>query len=40
MRNDAYVKASAERAPLDRETLDPQPVPKTAGEIALARAVM
>jgi poly-beta-1,6-N-acetyl-D-glucosamine synthase len=40
MRNDAYTKTGAERAPLDGETLDPQPVPKTAGEIALARAVI
>ncbi|HET8876005.1 MAG TPA: glycosyltransferase [Casimicrobiaceae bacterium] len=40
MRNDAIHPASADNSPLGREILDPQPAPGSAGEIALARAII
>ena len=40
MRNDAIHPATADNSPLGREILDPQPAPRSAGEIALARAVI
>ena len=38
MRNDVTFPAGGDRALLDREPLEPQPSPQTAGEIAFARA--
>jgi poly-beta-1,6-N-acetyl-D-glucosamine synthase len=40
MRNDAIHPAAADNSPLGREILDPQPAPRSAGEIALARAII
>ena len=40
MRNDAIHPATADNSPLGREILDPQPAPRSAGEIALARAII
>jgi biofilm PGA synthesis N-glycosyltransferase PgaC len=40
MRNDAIHPAAADSSPLGREILDPQPAPRSAGEIALARAII
>lgn len=38
MHNDHTIGTAAAREPLDRETLDPQPAPRSGGEIAFARA--
>jgi biofilm PGA synthesis N-glycosyltransferase PgaC len=40
MRKDAINPAAADGSPLGGEILDPQPAPRSAGEIALARAII